>query len=51
MATMTKEERQEAIAACKTLEDLQRLGAQLSYKPGWAAHIWAARTEKETQNG
>jgi superfamily II DNA or RNA helicase len=32
--------------ACKTLEEFQALGQSRGYKPGWAAHRWAARQGK-----
>ena len=39
---MDKEERQKRIAECNTLEELQALGEELGYKPGWIRHRFAA---------
>lgn len=33
-------------AGAKTLQELQEIGRQRGYKPGWAAHIWAARSKR-----
>jgi hypothetical protein len=40
---MDKEERQKRITECKTLEELQVLGEELGYKPGWAVHVMESR--------
>jgi DNA repair protein RadD len=32
--------------SAKSLEDLQAIAAARGYKPGWARHIWEARTKK-----
>lgn len=39
--------RQEQIAECNTLEELQALGEKLGYKPGWSQHVWDSRQAKE----
>lgn len=41
--------RQEQIAECKTLEELQALGERLGYRRGWAEHLWHARQVRENQ--
>lgn len=33
-------------ASAKTLEDLVKIGQARGYKPGWAEHVYAARTRK-----
>lgn len=34
------------LAQCRTLEELQALGEQRGYKPGWAHHIWRSREQR-----
>jgi superfamily II DNA or RNA helicase len=31
---------------CRTLDELEELGRQRGYKPGWARHRWAAREQR-----
>ena len=47
---MDSEERRKRIAEAKSLEDLQELGAELGYKEGWAAHVWASREGYRARN-
>ena len=47
---MDKEERQKRIAECNTLEELQALGEELGYKPGWAVHVHQSREGWQDQN-
>jgi len=36
-------------ARCKSLEELQALGAAKGYRPGWAEFVWRARQERQIQ--
>jgi DNA repair protein RadD len=40
-------QRQQEVKQAQTLEDLQELGRQRGYKPGWAYHIWKARLHRQ----
>lgn len=42
------------VAQARTLEDLQAIGRQRGYRPGWAHHVWKerhAQTEPERRYG
>jgi hypothetical protein len=39
--------RKELMDECTSLADFEALGEKLGYKPGWAAHVWQARQDKE----
>lgn len=41
-----RNEKKREESQCRTLEDFQRLGERRGYKPGWAAHRFAARSQR-----